>query len=68
MKKKMKKNWKKKLCNAFARGGGGVYVPMGIFPNINMHKNIYCHLKIYFHHIQYYIIHNNTFFLVATYF
>ena len=39
------KNRKKKLCNAFARGGG-VYVPMGIFPNINMHKNIYCHLKI----------------------
>ena len=26
--------------------GGGVYVPMGIFPNINMHTNIYCHLKI----------------------
>ena len=22
------------------------YVPMGIFPNINMHKNINCHLKI----------------------
>ena len=29
---------KKKLCNDFAKGG--VYVPMGIFPNINMHKNI----------------------------
>ena len=26
--------------------GGGVYAPMGIFPNINMHKNIDCHLKI----------------------
>ena len=26
--------------------GGGVYVPMGIFPNINVHKNIDCHLKI----------------------
>ena len=26
--------------------GGGVYVPMGIFPNINIHKNINCHLKI----------------------
>ena len=43
--KKKKKKLKKKLCNAFARGGG-VYVPMGIFPNINMHKNIYSHLKI----------------------
>ena len=28
------------------QGGGGVYVPMGISPNINMHKNIDCHLKI----------------------
>ena len=27
------------------QGGEGVYVPMGIFPNINMHKNIDCHLK-----------------------
>ena len=44
MKKKNEKIKKKKLCNAFARGG--VNVPMGIFPNINMHKNIYCHLKI----------------------
>ena len=54
MKKKNKKNRKKKLCNAFARGpplakalhNFWVNVPMGIFPNINMHKNIYCHLKI----------------------
>ena len=45
MKKKIKKFEEKKLCNAFARGGG-VYVPISIFPNINMHKNIYCHLKI----------------------
>ena len=37
---KKKKNRKKKICNDFARGGGG------IFPNINMHKNIDCHLKI----------------------
>ena len=43
MKKNFLKNLKKKLCNDFARGGG-VYVPMGIFPNINMHKNM--HLKI----------------------
>ena len=45
----MKKNNKKKinffLCNDF-QGGGGVYVPMGIFPNINIHKNIDCQLKI----------------------
>ena len=27
------------------QGGGGVFVPMGIFPNINLHKNIDCHLK-----------------------
>ena len=66
MKKKIEKI-EKKYC-VMVLPGGGVYVPMGIFPNINMHKNIYCHLKIYFHHIQYYIIHNNIFFLVATYF
>ena len=44
MKKKMK-NLKKKNC-VMLLPGRGVYVPMGIFPNINMHKNIYCHLKI----------------------
>ena len=38
------KNWKKILCNDLQ--GGGVYVPMAIFPNINIHKNINCHLKI----------------------
>ena len=31
------------LCNDLQ--GGGVYVPMGVFPNINIHKNIDCHLK-----------------------
>ena len=51
----------------YLQGGGGGYVPMGIFPNINIHKNIDCHLKIEFHHIQYYIIHN-IFYLVDTYF
>ena len=45
MKKKIKK-FEKKNCVMLLPGGGGVYVPMGIFPNINMHKNIYCHLKI----------------------
>ena len=40
MRKKKKKNCVMLLPE------GGVYVPMGIFPNINMHKNIYCHLKI----------------------
>ena len=35
------------MCNALP--GGHIC----IFPNINMHKNIYCHLKIKFHHIQY---------------
>ena len=45
MKKKNEKNWKKFLCNDL-QGGGGVYVPMAIFPNINIHKNINCHLKI----------------------
>ena len=44
MKKKKKKL--KKMCVMILPGGGGVYVPMGIIPNINMHKNIYCHLKI----------------------
>ena len=40
-----KKKLKKNFCNDFARGGGA-FVPMGIFPNINMHKNIDYHLKI----------------------
>ena len=43
MKKKVKKKnffWDNDL-----QGGGGVSVPMGIFPNINIHKNIDCHLK-----------------------
>ena len=40
MKKKKLKNF---LCNDLQ--GGGVSVPMGIFPNINIHKNIDCHLK-----------------------
>ena len=39
--KKIEKNF---LCNDLQ--GGGVHVPMGIFPNINIHKNIDCHLKI----------------------
>ena len=42
----MKKKIEKKLCVMICKGGGGVYVPMGIFPNINIHKNIDCHLKI----------------------
>ena len=44
MKKKIKKFEKKNYVMLLP--GGGVYVPMGMFPNINMHKNIYCHLKI----------------------
>ena len=44
MKKKIK-IIEKKNC-VMLLPGGGVYLPMGIFPNINMHKNIYCHLKI----------------------
>ena len=44
MKKKNEKNLKKNCVMILQ--GGGVYVPMGIFPNINMHKNIDCHLKI----------------------
>ena len=44
MKKKMKKI--EKLFCVMVFQGGGVYVPMGIFPNINIHKNINCHLKI----------------------
>ena len=43
MKKQIKKFEKK--C-VMLLPGGGVNVPMGIFPSINMHKNIYCHLKI----------------------
>ena len=39
MKKKIKKI-EKKICVM------NLHVPMGIFPNINMHKNIDCHLKI----------------------
>ena len=42
MKKKKKKL--KKKCVMICKGGG-VSVPMGIFPNINIHKNIDCHLK-----------------------
>ena len=38
----MTKKGEKNLCNDL-QGGGGVSVPMGIFPNIN--KNIDCHLK-----------------------
>ena len=41
----MKKKLKKNICVMILQGGG-VYVPMGIFPNINMYKNIDCHLKI----------------------
>ena len=37
-------NLKKILRNDLQ--GGGIYVPMGIFPHINIHKNINCHLKI----------------------
>ena len=45
--KKKKIKFGKKICVMILPGrGGGVYVPMDIFPNINMHKNIYCHLKI----------------------
>ena len=44
MKKKMKK-FDFFFCVMICKGGG-VYVPMGIFPNINIHKNINCHLKI----------------------
>ena len=33
----MKKKIEKKLCVMICKGGG-VYVPMGIFPNINIHK------------------------------
>ena len=43
--KKKKKKIEKKNCVMILQGGG-VYVPMGIFHNINMHKNIDCHLKI----------------------
>ena len=46
MKKKMKKIEKKNCVMLLPGGGEGVNVPMGIFPNINMHKNIYCYLKI----------------------
>ena len=44
----MKTKVKKKLKFfgvMISRGGGGVSLPMGIFPNINIHKNIDCHLK-----------------------
>ena len=33
------------FCVMICKGGGGVYVPMGIFPNIKIHKNIDYHLK-----------------------
>ena len=39
----MKKKFEKKLCVMICKGG--VSVPMDIFPNINIHKNIDCHLK-----------------------
>ena len=39
--KKIEKNFCVMICQ-----GRGVFVPMGIFPNINIHKNIDCHLKI----------------------
>ena len=45
MKKKIEKI-EKNFCVMIFQRGGGVYVPMGIFPNINIHKNINCHLKI----------------------
>ena len=44
MKKKSKKFLKFFWGNDL-QGGGGVSVPIGIFPNINIHKNIDCHLK-----------------------
>ena len=44
MKKKNEKI-EKKIC-VMSLKGGGVYVPIGIFRNIDMHKNIDCHLKI----------------------
>ena len=40
----MKKN-RKNFCVMFCKGRG-VYVPMSTSPNINIHKNIDCHLKI----------------------
>ena len=40
----MKKKIETFFCVMICKGG--VYVPMGIFPNINIHKNINCHLKI----------------------
>ena len=42
MKKNIYKNLKKKFCVIICKG----YVPMGIFPNRNIHTNIDCHLKI----------------------
>ena len=44
MKKKDNKI-KKFLEVMICKGGGGVSVPIGIFPNLNIHKNIDCHLK-----------------------
>ena len=41
MKKKMFQNF----CVMIFRGGRGIYAPMGIFPDLNIHKNIDCHLK-----------------------
>ena len=35
-----------KIENFFGVMSHCVYVPMGIFPNINIHTNINCHLKI----------------------
>ena len=43
--KKKKKKIGKKFCVMICKGGG-VFVPMAIFPNINIHKNINCHLKV----------------------
>ena len=44
--KKKKKKIEKKICVMIFQRGGGVYVPMGIFPNIIIHKNNNGHLKI----------------------
>ena len=43
MKKKVK--FLKFFLGVMICKGGGVSVPIGIFPNINIHKNIDCHLK-----------------------
>ena len=48
------------LCNDLQ--GGGVYVPIGIFPNINIHKNIDYHLKHNF------TIYNTIYFTIIYFF